>query len=102
MSVINRRELLKLAGTGVAFGASPLSSLAQIGGPVQAISGYRALVCIYLVGGNDSFNMVIPSSSAEYNTYAASRQNMAVPRNGLLPISPSNSVGKGPSPTLVV
>jgi uncharacterized protein (DUF1501 family) len=93
MSVINRRELLKLAGTGVAFGASPLSSLAQTGGSAQAISDYRALVCIYLVGGNDSFNMVIPSSSAEYNTYAASRQNMAVPRNVLLPISPSNSDG---------
>lgn len=35
--------------------------------------GYRALVCIFLFGGNDSFNMLIPYDNAEYNIYDTSR-----------------------------
>jgi uncharacterized protein (DUF1501 family) len=93
MSLFNRRTFLKAAGTGAAFGLSPLATLAQASGSAQPFSDYRALVCIYLFGGNDSFNMVIPSSTAEYNAYAASRQNMAVPRDDLLPVSPLNSDG---------
>jgi uncharacterized protein (DUF1501 family) len=93
MSVLNRRDFLKATGTGAAFGLSPLASLAQAVGSAQPFSDYRALVCIYLFGGNDSFNMVIPSSTAEYNAYAASRQNMAVPQGALLPVSPVNPDG---------
>lgn len=91
--MLNRRDFLKATGTGAAFGLSPLASLAQTSSSAQNFSDYRALVCIYLNGGNDSFNMVIPSSEAEYNAYAASRQNMAVPRDDLLPVSPLNSDG---------
>jgi uncharacterized protein (DUF1501 family) len=88
MSAINRREFLKAAGAGVTFGATPLVSFGQ-----AASSDFRALVCVYLFGGNDSFNMVIPRSTAEYNAYLASRQNMAVPRDSLLPVSPLNPDG---------
>jgi uncharacterized protein (DUF1501 family) len=49
---------------------------------------YRALVCVFLFGGNDSFNMLVPRSAAEYNAYAASRQNLAVALDQLLPIEP--------------
>ena len=41
---------------------------------------YKALVCVFLFGGNDSWNMVVPSSDAEYAVYAGSRQNLAVPQ----------------------
>src|SRR5919106_1653924 len=48
---------------------------------------YRALVCIFLFGGNDSGNMVIPSD--DYATYAAVRQpgGLAIPQASLLPIT---------------
>lgn len=36
-------------------------------------SDYRALVCIFLDGGNDSNNMIVPSDSAHYNEYLAAR-----------------------------
>lgn len=52
------------------------------------LSGYRALVCVFLFGGNDSFNLVVPRSQAEYDVYAQSRQNLAVAQNTLLPITP--------------
>ncbi len=103
MNAINRREFLKIAGAGAALGASPLSGFTQDAGSLPDLSDYRALVCIYLFGGNDSFNMVIPRSTAEYNAYARSRQNMAVPRDSLLAISPSNPDGAsyGMHPSLV-
>lgn len=51
------------------------------------LNGYRALVCVFLFGGNDSFNMVVPRSQAEYDVYAQSRQNLAIAQSDLLPIT---------------
>ena len=57
-----------------------------------SLSGYKALVCIFLGGGNDSNNVIIPVG-AEYPNYAAVRQNLALPEAGVLPISPLNPDG---------
>ena len=43
---------------------------------------YKALVCILLHGGNDSFNMLIPTSEKEYGYYKKSRGNIALPISG--------------------
>ena len=40
---------------------------------------YKALVCIFLYGGNDSFNMLIPADKNEYGEYATSRGSLALP-----------------------
>ena len=48
---------------------------------------YKALVCIFLSGGNDSNNLIIPVGS-EYGNYAAVRQNLALPEAAVLPIAP--------------
>ena len=55
-----------------------LQALAQAG-------DYKALVCIFLFGGNDSGNMLIPYD--DYAQYAAVRQNtgLAIPQSSLLP-----------------
>ena len=36
-------------------------------------SDYRALVCVFLAGGNDGNNMIVPTSTTEYNAYATVR-----------------------------
>lgn len=66
-------------------------------------SGYKALICLHLNGGNDSYNMLVPSGTDEYNEYATSRTNMALAQNSLLPINPTNPDGKsyGLHPSLV-
>ena len=56
-------------------------------------SNYKALVCIYLAGGNDSFNMLVPTDDDPYDDYAASRTNIAIPKEQLLPINPTNTNG---------
>jgi len=48
---------------------------------------YRALVCLFLYGGNDGNNMIIPRDTTGYNAYAASRGVISLPRAGLLPIT---------------
>jgi uncharacterized protein (DUF1501 family) len=92
---IERRDFLRFAGTSAAglLLARPRSAVGQMVGGSGPFNDYRALVCLFLFGGNDSFNMLVPSSTAEYNAYAASRQNLAVAQASLLPITPTISDG---------
>ena len=55
-------------------------------GQAAPVNDYKALVCIFLNGGNDSNNLVIPRGS-EYANYAAIRQNLAIPQSAILPIT---------------
>jgi uncharacterized protein (DUF1501 family) len=98
----SRREFLKRSGgaltmTALAtqmshFGA--ISALAQKNrleeAPVAAGTDYKALVCVFLGGGNDSNNTIIPTHSAGYAEYAAARQpqGLAIPLVNLLRVNP--------------
>ena len=66
-------------------------------GPHLRGGGYRALVCVYLYGGNDAFNMLVPTSATQYGQYAASRGALALPQGSLLPLSPSTPPSDGGS-----
>jgi hypothetical protein len=71
---MKRRDFLR-AGT-LLGGAGMLGSL----GLSHAASGdYKALVCLYLNGGNDGNNTLIPTDGA-YSDYAAARPVLALPR----------------------
>ncbi len=48
---------------------------------------YKALVCLFLYGGNDANNVLIQTDSAGYATYAAARRNLALPQQTLLPLT---------------
>ena len=92
MAAFNRREFLKRTGAGAAataaFAAYPGAAFSQFIGTSAPFPDYKALVCVFLFGGNDSYNMLVPRSNAEYNLYLASRQNMALAQGDLLPITP--------------
>lgn len=71
-----------------------LSALAQLRliGAVAAdatsfSSDYKALVCLFLYGGNDSNNLLIPTDATSYASYAAARSLLAIPQASILPIS---------------
>jgi len=55
---------------------------------------YKALVYVMLHGGNDSFNMLIPKGNTEYNEYAVTRSNLAIPQNDILQINPITTDGR--------
>lgn len=92
----DRRALLRGAtrcglGLGALGALSKLQSLAALS---SAGSGYKALVCIYLYGGNDAFNLIVPMGAGGYSTYAAARLALAIPQPQLLPIQPANPQGE--------
>lgn len=52
------------------------------------ISDYKALVCVFMQGGNDSNNLIVPTITSEYNNYAAIRTPvLAIPQTSLLGIA---------------
>jgi uncharacterized protein (DUF1501 family) len=91
MYKLNRRDFIKW-NLAAATGILPYSTLLSGMQSAQAATfggSYKALVCVYLAGGNDAFNMFVPHSVTEYNDYAAARQSLAIPRDQLLPVSPA-------------
>ncbi len=57
-------------------------------------SDYRALVCLFLLGGNDANNLIVPIDASSYATYAAGRTSLALPQSVLLGISPKTTDGR--------
>jgi uncharacterized protein (DUF1501 family) len=78
LPIMNTLLNLRLAGSAAAQGAP---------------GDYKALVCLFLSGGNDSFNMLAPRGAA-YQEYATIRQSIALPENQLLPINPIIDPGR--------
>jgi len=48
---------------------------------------YKALVCVFLAGGNDSFNMLVPYGPEAYDQYASARGSLALPPSELTAFS---------------
>lgn len=105
----SRRQFLGVAASLAAaspaaarLGAPFATSLAAMGtlaaGNARAFDAsgpYRALVCLFMNGGNDSHNWVVPVDISGYAEYAAARRELAVPSSALLPIaSTSQAVGR--------
>jgi uncharacterized protein (DUF1501 family) len=53
----------------------------------QSAPNYRALVCVFLFGGNDGNNMIIPLDGARYGAYQTMRPNIALAQATLLPVA---------------
>jgi len=85
-----RRSLqAALGGAGVsALGQLGLLNAAMAAGSGTIFPDYKALVCVFLHGGNDSFNTIVPRDAAHYGVYAASRGALAVPQNQLIALDP--------------
>jgi len=91
----SRREFLRTASAlSIAGSATPfLVNLAGISAAAAqtAPTDYRALVCVFLYGGNDHSNTIVPVDNASYQLYAQSRTNLALAQNTLLPLTtPTN------------
>ncbi|MDX1350100.1 MAG: DUF1501 domain-containing protein [Putridiphycobacter sp.] len=100
----SRRRFIKAASLAALGLSAPASAMVQLKAlnalmsapPVLPFGNYKALVFVFLHGGNDSYNMLAPKSNTEYGHYATTRSNLAIPQNDLLGIS-SNDYGLHPS-----
>lgn len=91
---LTRRHFLKQVNCAAISAIPVLNTLLNLklaGSVAAATTGdaeYRALVCIFLSGGCDSFNVLVPRGTDEYAQYAATRGPVALAKDKLLPINP--------------
>ena len=95
-SLHSRRAFLRNAAALSSLGlASRLDFISAIGAAnAQAADDYKALVCVFMFGGNDGNNTVIPLDSAGYGQYATARpvaSGIQLAQASLLPIQPVNT-----------
>ena len=93
---ISRRAFLRQLGALSALGLASRLDLIRFAAEASAQTqpDYKALVCVFLFGGNDGNNTVIPLDAAGYGQYAAIRpatSGINLPQASLLPIQPNDS-----------
>jgi uncharacterized protein (DUF1501 family) len=90
MYIPSRRKFLSISCRSLASigTAGIISRFGMMNAMAQNSSNYRALVCVFLLGGNDGNNTVVPfnTPSQSYQNYAAVRQGLALPQGSLLQI----------------
>jgi uncharacterized protein (DUF1501 family) len=75
----------RLAALGLTgLGLAPLRSMLGTTAHAAAFNDYKALVCVYLFGGNDSNNMIVPVDNARYTAYRSLRGGLAMSGSRLL------------------
>ncbi len=100
-SQLTRRDFIRQAACAAVGTAAMTSAIRDLRFMNAAMAhnnipanDYKALVCIFLSGGNDSNNLVIPNLTNEYNSYVTARTPvLAIPQSSLIPIYPLNSDG---------
>lgn len=111
---LSRREFIGQANCAALGSAAVTASLLNLGmlgrvaaADTPATEDYKALVCIFLSGGNDSFNMVAPGSGDGYQEYITARGDVGLPPigdtagllalNGVISESDDRQLGVHPS-----
>jgi len=89
----SRRDFLKrtCCTAAAGFAAASFNRFGLVNALAQSAQDYKALVCVFLFGGNDSNNMVVPLSSSGYSSYQQIRSVLALPQGSLLPIAPPSA-----------
>jgi uncharacterized protein (DUF1501 family) len=90
-SFLKRGALLSLSGA-LSPWSLQLSLLADAAAAETASDDYKALVCIFLNGGNDYANTIIPVDNTHYQQYTAVRTTLSIAQENLLNTQLSTSI----------
>jgi uncharacterized protein (DUF1501 family) len=99
-SEVTRRQFIRraaCAAVGTVAMTSAIRDLRFMNAAVAQsnINDYKALVCIFLQGGNDSNNLILPTLQSEYDNYAAIRSPvLAIPQSAILPVTSLDGDGQ--------
>jgi uncharacterized protein (DUF1501 family) len=90
MRKMTRRDFVRKSCCSAAAGmaAASFGRLGLMNAMAQSSTDYKAMVCIFMFGGNDANNMVVPNDSSGYTNYANIRAGLALPQNQLLSVTP--------------
>jgi uncharacterized protein (DUF1501 family) len=97
----SRRDFMRLACCSAATASlvGGLSKFGLVSALAQSTTDYKALVCIFLFGGNDANNLIVPIDT-NYANYASIRANLAIPQGSLLPLQIGGAANFGFHPNL--
>src|ERR1700729_3839503 len=93
----NRRTFINCASlpaAGNILGMRPFGALNAL---AQTSTDYKALVCVFLFGGNDANNTLIPFDTTGYGNYSSLRGDLALAQNTLLPLTPAPNFALHPN-----
>jgi uncharacterized protein (DUF1501 family) len=93
----NRRSFIKYASLAAAGNALALRPFGALNALAQSGSGYKALVCVFLFGGNDANNVLIPFDTTNYGKYSSLRGDLALAQKTLLPLTPAPNFALHPN-----
>jgi len=93
----NRRSFIKYASLAAAGNAAGLRPFGMLNSLAQSATDYKALVCVFLYGGNDANNMLVQFDTAGYANYAAVRGPLAIPQAQLLQLGMAPTFGLNPN-----
>ena len=94
---VSRRHVLRLGALApMAFSTGLLGGLVRSAYAQSASNptDYKALVAVFMFGGNDGNNLLIPLDAASFTDYSAGRGRLALARENLAPINPTNTGGR--------
>ena len=92
-----RRSFIKYASLAAAGNLAGLRPFGALNALASTGSDYKALVCVFLYGGNDGNNMIVPFDTTGYANYAGLRGPLAIPQSSLLPLTPLPNFALHPS-----
>jgi len=81
---VNRRSFIRYASLAAAGSAAGLRPFGALNALAQSATDYKALVCVFLYGGNDANNTVVPFDTTGYSSYSTIRGPLALPQSGLI------------------
>ncbi|WP_051333733.1 DUF1501 domain-containing protein [Aliagarivorans marinus] len=83
---ISRRSFLKRAAALSGYSIAPFALTLPAGALAAEGDDYKALVCVFLPGGSDSFNMLLPAEGPNYDNYVLERPNVHLTASEILDI----------------
>ena len=94
---VNRRSFIRCASLAAAGSAAGMRPFGALNALAQSAPDYKALVCVFLYGGNDANNTFVPFDTVGYNNYSAIRGPLAIAQNQLLQLGPLPNFALNPN-----
>src|SRR3984893_18627132 len=91
-----RRTIIRQAACAALGTTGLLSTICDLRkvNAATTIGDYKALVCLFLYGGNDANNVLIPNDTTNYNVYSTARGSLAIPQTSLHPLTIQSGDGR--------
>ena len=94
---VNRRSFIRYASLAAAGSAAGLRPFGALNTLAQSATDYRALVCVFLFGGNDANNTLIPFDTNGYANYSSIRGPLTLPQSSLIQLAQAPNFALNPN-----